>query len=115
MTFAPPLTARFVIAAPDAGSSASIRITFAPCARHCCACDFIFCASAWALSTVAGTPAFLQAAVRYGASKSVYRVDDFVSGSSTHAWIDADFCDGALVRADATAATRPTRTDRATA
>src|ERR671922_240479 len=64
MTFAPWPTARLVIEAPDAGSSWSSRITFAPCARHC-----------W--------------------------VDDFVSGSSAHAWIEAWARVG---RADAVAA-----------
>src|SRR5215813_12243313 len=62
-------------------------MTFAPFARHCCACDFCFWASPSAFRTCAGTPACLNACVRYGASKSVYRVDDFVSGSSTQAWI----------------------------
>src|SRR5919204_338271 len=96
-------SARFVIAAPEAGSSWSSRITFAPCVRHCSACDLCFWGSAWAFSTVAETPALRNAAFRYGASKSVYRVDDFVSGSSAHAWI-------AVLRPEAAAASSPTGT-----
>src|SRR5919109_2607438 len=103
MTFAPRETARFVIAMPDAGVSWSSRITFAPCARHCSACERCFCGSAWAFRTDAETPAFLKAAFRYGASNSVYRVDDLVSGSSAQAWIDALPALRASTRADAAA------------
>src|SRR5881392_2602083 len=111
MTFACWLTARFVIALPEAALSWSSRITFAPLARHCCACDFCFCASPSAFRTCAETPAFLNAAFRYGASNSVYRVDDFVSGSSAQALIEAVLADLWVSRADAAAATSPTRTD----
>src|SRR5204862_408477 len=79
--------------------------------RHCCACDFCFCASPSAFRTCAETPAFLNAAFRYGASNSVYRVDDFVSGSSAQALIEAVLADLWVSRADAAAATSPTRTD----
>src|SRR3954471_5905783 len=110
MTLSPPETARSLIDLPEAGSSWSSRITLAPCARHCCACDFCFCGSLCAFSTNEGIFAFLNAAFRYGASKSVYRVDDTVSGKSTHALIDAACFAGELVRADAAAAISPTRT-----
>jgi hypothetical protein len=65
------LTARFVIALPDAAFSWSSRITFAPLARHCWACDFCFCESPSAFRTCASTFACLKACVRYGASESV--------------------------------------------
>src|SRR4029450_1584255 len=89
MTSAPTRTARVVIAMPEAGVSWSSRMTLAPWARHCSACDRCFCASPSAFRTDAPTPALLNAAFRYGASKSVYRVDDFVSGNKAHTWTDA--------------------------
>src|SRR5215212_58296 len=116
MTFAPRPTARLVIEMPEAGVSWSSRMTFAPCARHCSACDRCFCGSARALRTFAATPALLNAAFRYGASKSVYRVEDFVSGNSAHTWIDAaDFAFGPLPRAEAPPAIKPTRRTAAAA
>src|SRR3954453_24161125 len=89
MTFAPRPTARFVIAAPEPSSSEQIRMTLAPCARHCSACDFIFCGSLWAFRTCAEMPADLNAFLRYGASNRVHRVDVTVSGSRAQAWMVA--------------------------
>jgi len=40
-----------VIAVPEAAFNWSSRITFAPFARHCCACDFCFCGSFSAFNT----------------------------------------------------------------
>jgi hypothetical protein len=59
------------MAVPEAAFSWSSRITFAPLARHCCACDFCFCESPSAFRTWALTFAFWNASLRYGASKSV--------------------------------------------
>src|SRR5262249_3817845 len=90
-------------------------MTFAPCARPRCAWFFCCCGSACAFTTVAAAPAFLKAAFRYGASNSVYRVDETVSGSSAHTLIDAACFVDELVRADAAAAISPTRTVAVTA
>jgi hypothetical protein len=65
-------------------------MTFAPFARQPSACDFWRAALACALTTCAGIFAALNALVRYGASKSVYRVDDFVSGSRAHTLMPAE-------------------------
>src|SRR3954464_8688 len=104
MTFAPWPTAVFVMAAPDAGSRASITMTVAPEARHASACAFIFCASPWALLIDAETPAARRSFVRYGRSKSSYRADDLVSGSRTQAWVAAFFAVRALAAATTDAA-----------
>ena len=66
--------------------------TFAPAARHACACAFCFCGSLRALLIDAVTPAFLKAALAMsGASNCTQRTDDFVSGSRTQTWTLAVF------------------------
>src|SRR4029453_14555960 len=116
MTFAPRLTARLVIAMPEAGVSWSSRMTLAPWARPSAACARCFCGALSPFRTDAPTPALLNAAFRYGASKSVYRVDDFVSGNKAHTWTDAACVRaGPVDRADAPAARTPTRARAATA
>ena len=71
MTFAPCETAAAVIAVPAAVVNGSSRMTLAPLARQPSACDFWRAELPCAFSTCAEMPAFLNAAVRYGASKSV--------------------------------------------
>src|SRR4051794_40740957 len=78
------------MAAPDAGSSAQIRTTFAPFVRHESACERIFWALPCALLIVAVTPAALNALVRYGRSKSSQRTDVLVSGRRTQTCALAD-------------------------
>jgi hypothetical protein len=79
-----------IIAHPDPGSRLVSRITLAPLARHWSSCERCLCASPSAFTTVAVTLAFLNAAMNVGRSWVSHRTDDFVSGSSTHAWTVAD-------------------------
>ncbi len=72
-------------------SSAVSTTTFAPAARHACACAFCFCGSFSALLIDAVTPAFLNALAKAGASNCTQRTEDFVSGSRTQTWTLAFF------------------------
>src|SRR5579862_12651 len=88
--------------------------TFAPAARHACACAFCFCGSFSALVIEAVTPAALNAFAKSGASKSTQRTDDLVSGSRTQTWTFAAFffvlaVAPATATTAASAATMPTR------
>src|ERR1700757_1492705 len=65
--------------------------TFAPAARHACACAFCFWGSFSAFVIDAVTPAALNALAKSGASKSTQRTDDLVSGSRTQTWTFAVF------------------------
>src|SRR5579872_3612256 len=77
--------------------------TFAPAARHACACAFCFCGSFSAFVIDAVTPAALNAFAKSGASNCTQRTDDFVSGSRTQTWTLAVLC---LVLAVADVATK---------
>src|SRR5581483_2284142 len=82
-------------------SRAVSMTTFAPAARHACACAFCFSGSLRALLIDADTPAFLKAAFIAGASNCTQRTDDLVSGSRTQTCTLA-LCDFVLAVAVAT-------------
>src|SRR6185436_20386692 len=86
MTRTPFDSAFFSIAAPDEGSSGSIRSTDAPSVMSasacCCIVDGLPCALS-ILKSLDDRPAASNACFRYGASYWTYRVDVVVSGSRT--------------------------------
>src|ERR1700760_4309298 len=97
MTLTPPALRAFVIAAPEPGSSATIRATFAWLVTQSSAWDRIFCGSFWAFTIVDVSPAALKAAARYGRSNSSQRTDDLVSGRSTQTSVSALLAAGAVL------------------
>src|SRR5579871_4566966 len=86
MALPPESVNSFSIAAAEPLSRAVSMTTFAPAARHACACAFCLVGSLRALLIEADTPAFLNALAKSGASNCTQRTDDLVSGSRTQTW-----------------------------
>src|SRR5439155_14131782 len=101
----PLAAAAFSIAAAEPESMGAMIRTFAPSATHWSACDFCFCGSPCALTTLAATPAALKDLSRYGLSNCSQRTDVFVSGINPQARMPAcGFAVPALATVSATTA-----------